>query len=294
MQIIASMVKELRERTGAGMMDCKNALKAADGDIENAIKDMRKSGVAKAAKKTGRAASEGQIVVSHADGSSDFVILEVNCETDFVGKDENFRQFTQSVAATILKNKPNDIDELLTSPVANSTGMTVEEARTQLIAKIGENISVRRFSLFTAKGTLGSYLHGVRIGVLTDIDGGDDELAKDIAMHIAASKPVCIDKDEIPSELIEKEREIYLSQAQESDKPAEIIDKMVSGRINKYLNEVTLLGQHFIKDPDVTVAKLLENRNTKVNSFIRYEVGDGIEKKVDNFAEDVMAQVKDN
>ena len=284
------MVKELRERTGAGVMDCKNALKVAGGDIEKAIRDMRASGVVKAAKKTGRIVAEGQIVISHVDGSPDFVILEVNCETDFVGKDKNFSQFTQSVAATILRDKPNDIAELLNSPLAHSTEMNVEEARAQLIARLGENIAVRRFSLFKAAGTLGRYLHGVRIGVLTDIDGGDEQLAKDIAMHIAASKPIYIDKSDIPNELIEKEREVFLAQARESGKPADIIDKMVGGRAAKYLNEITLLGQPFIKDPDVTVAKLLASRNAKVNGFIRYEVGEGIEKKADNFAEEVMAQ----
>jgi len=291
MQITAATVKELRERTGAGMMDCKKALEEAQGDIEAAIENMRKSGIAKAAKKSGRIAAEGQIVLRSQGGKA--VIVEINCETDFVAKDENFVRFSSGVADTILAAAPASIEALNALPLAGSAaGQTVEAARTELVAKIGENISIRRFILQNNKGTAGLYLHGVRIGVLVDMTGGSEELARDIAMHIAASKPVCIDADEVPQQLLDQEKAVFVSQAQESGKPAEIIEKMVSGRISKFLKEITLLGQPFVKDPDTTVEKLLKSSNAVVNSFVRYEVGEGIEKKTDNFVEEVMAQAK--
>jgi elongation factor Ts len=290
MQITASIVKELRERTGAGMMDCKKALEEAQGDIEAAIENMRKSGIAKAAKKAGRIAAEGQIVLRQQGGQA--VILEINCETDFVGKDENFSKFANAVAETILANKPATIEQLNGLPLSGTSGQTVEAARAELVAKIGENISIRRFVLQTNKGVAGLYLHGVRIGVLVDMSGGSAELARDIAMHIAASKPVCINADEVPQQLLDQEKAVFISQAQESGKPAEIIEKMVSGRISKFLKEITLLGQPFVKDPDITIEKLLKSSNAVVNSFVRYEVGEGLEKKTDNFVEEVMAQAK--
>ena len=290
MAVTAAMVKELRERTGAGMMDCKKALQEADGDIEKAIEDMRKSGMAKAAKKAGRVAAEGLLVIKQDADSDQMVIAEINAETDFVTKDDNFKGFCEQVADCILANQPVDIDSLMGS---NMGEQTVEEARQQLVAKIGENTSVRRFSLIdSAQGILGSYLHGVRIGVIVELEGGDEGLAKDIAMHIAASNPVCIAEADVPQDLLDKEKEILIAQAEESGKPPEIIEKMIGGRINKFLKEITLLGQPFVKDPDQTVSKLLESGGATVKSFIRYEVGEGIEKRNDNFADEVMAQAK--
>ena len=291
MEITASMVKELRERTGAGMMDCKKALADAGGDIETAIENMRKSGMAKAAKKAGRVAAEGLVVIRTDDRTGLTAMLEINCETDFVAKDANFGQYANAVADTILDSNPENIDALGKLPLSLGSGQSVEEARTQLIAKIGENISIRRYLLLSPKGTTGTYLHGVRIGVLVDING-DGALARDIAMHIAASKPVCINANEVSRELLDKEREVYMAQAQESGKPAEILEKMVNGRITKFLKEITLLGQPFVKDPDITIEALLKSRKATVNSFVRYEVGEGIEKKSDNFVEEVMAQAR--
>jgi len=287
MQITASLVKELRERTGAGMMDCKKALQEANGDIETAIEDMRKSGAAKAAKKAGRIAAEG--IISIKQDGNDVTILEINCETDFVAKDENFLSFTGHVIDAVSTQNPSDVEALNGLSVGDQT---VEEATQQLITKIGEKITVRRFEKRTATGPVGTYSHGVRIGVVVELEGGDEALAKDIAMHIAASKPVCVSEDQVPQEELDKEKAIFVAQAEESGKPAEIIEKMVSGKIKKFLKEITLLGQPFVKDPDQTVEKLLQTANASVVSFIRYEVGEGIEKKVDNFAEEVKAQAK--
>jgi elongation factor Ts len=292
MQITAGMVKELRERTGAGMMDCKQALKDSNGDIDAAIEAMRKSGIAKAAKKSGRIAAEGNIVIKQdADGNT--VILEVNSETDFVAKDENFVSFCDSVAETILAEKPEDIKALINTKL--SSGISVEETRQHLVAKIGENINVRRFVLHKAEGdSLGIYLHGTRIGVVVDMTGGSEDLARDIAMHVAGHQPppVCVSDDQIPAETLDKEKEIFVAQARESGKPDDIIEKMVSGRMAKFKKEITLLGQPFVKDPDITVEKLLTSAGASVNRFIRYEVGEGLEKRTDNFAEEVMAQAK--
>ncbi len=287
MQITASLVKELRERTGAGMMDCKKALQEVDGDIEVAIEEMRKSGAAKAAKKAGRIAAEG--IISIKQDNKDITILEINCETDFVAKDENFLSFTNSVIDAVATQNPSDVEALMGTSLGDQT---VEEATQQLVAKIGEKITVRRFEKRTASGTVGTYSHGVRIGVIVELDGGDEALAKDLAMHIAASKPTCVSEDQVAKELLDKEKEIFMAQAEESGKPVEIIEKMVSGKIKKFLKEITLLGQPFVKDPDQTVEKLLQASNASVVSFIRYEVGEGIEKKVDNFAEEVMSQAK--
>jgi len=290
MAITATTVKELRERTGAGMMDCKKALQETDGDIEKAIKDMRKSGMAKAAKKAGRVAAEGLLVIKQNEETGQLVITEINAETDFVTKDDSFKGFCDQVARCILDNQPADIDSLM---ACNIGEQTVEETRQQLVAKIGENTSVRRFSLIdSTQGILGSYLHGVRIGVIVELEGGDEALAKDVAMHIAASNPVCIAEADVPKDLLEKEKEILIAQAEESGKPQEIIEKMIGGRVNKFLKGITLLGQPFVKDPDQTVGKLLESVGASVKRFIRYEVGEGIEKRNDNFAEEVMAQAK--
>ena len=289
MAITAALVKELRERTGAGMMECKKMLTETNGDIDKAIEELRKRGAAQADKKAGRIAAEGTIV-TRIDGNTG-VAVEVNCETDFVAKDENFVAFSQKVAETVLANTPADIDALANTALVGGDG-TVEEARQSLIAKIGENISVRRFQLVSSEGNsrLGAYQHGNRIAVLVNVDGGSDELAKDIAMHIAASKPVCVSAEQVPADLLEKEREIFAAQAAESGKPAEIMEKMVEGRIRKYLNEVTLVGQAFVKDPDQTVGKLLESADAAVSEFVRFEVGEGIEKKQDDFVSEVMAQ----
>lgn len=287
MAITATQVKELRERTGAGMMECKRALTDANGDIEAAIEAMRKSGQAKADKKADRVAAEGRIEVAHAGDAA--VMVEVNCETDFVGKDENFVAFVERVARAALDSQPADVSALMTSSI---DGGTLEESRTALIAKIGENVQVRRFERIEGAESLGIYLHGSRIGVVVALAGGSEELAKDIAMHVAASRPVCVDADQVPAELLEKEREIFRAQAAESGKPADIVEKMIEGRIRKYLAEVTLLGQPFVKNPDQTVADLLKSANASVKRFVRFEVGEGIEKKTENFAEEVMAQAR--
>jgi len=293
MAITASLVKELRERTGSGMMECKKALVETNGDIDAAIENMRKSGQAKAAKKAGRTAADGLIVIQLTDDNKKGVMVEVNCETDFVAKDENFTSFANAVAQRALASDVATVDELLNAPLHDGEETTVNTAREALIVKIGENMNVRRFErLESANGRLASYSHGSRIGVVVDIEGGDDELAKDIAMHVAASNPTCVSEEQVPAELVEKEREIFKVQALESGKPENIVDKIVDGRVRKYLSEITLLGQAFVKDPDSTVEKLLSGAGAKVNSFKRFEVGEGIEKKQENFADEVMAQVR--
>jgi len=289
MAISAGMVKEVRERSGAGMMECKKALVETDGDIEAALKYLRKSGAAKAAKRAGRIAAEG-IVIAVVDGSRS-VLVEVNSETDFVAKDDNFTQFTQSVAAILLRHRPQDL-EALASAVSDN-GESIEEMRTNLITKIGENISVRRFDYVDFdEGIIESYIHGNRIGVLVAMEGGTRDLARDIAMQVAASSPVCIGEDDVTEELLSKEREIQVAQAEQSGKPPQIVEKMVDGRLKKFINEITLLGQAFVKDTDRTVAQLLDASDAKVRHFIRYEVGEGIEKKQENFADEVLAQAR--
>lgn len=291
MAISAALVKELRERTSAGMMECKKALVETNGDIEAAVEHLRKTGMAKADKKADRTAAEGLIIIKVSDDAKKAAMVEINCETDFVAKDDSFKSFADEVAAITLDSKPADLDALLASSM--KSGDSIEDATKALIAKIGENINVRRFINYEcSNGRVGSYLHGSRIGVLVEAEGGDDDLAKDLAMHIAASKPVCVSSEEVSADLIEKEKEIFAAQAAESGKPEEIIEKMISGRINKFLKEITLLGQPFVKDPDSTVEKLLKASNAKVIAFQRFEVGEGIEKKADNFADEVMAQVK--
>ena len=290
MAITAALVKELRERTGAGMMECKKALVEMNGDIEAAAEHMRKTGMAKADKKAGRAAAEGLIVIKLSDDAKTAAMVEVNCETDFVAKDENFVKFANAVGDCTLANKPADVEALSTLELAD--GNSVEDTRKALIAKIGENMNVRRMSIIEAKGSLSVYSHGSRIGVVVDIDSGSDELGKDLAMHIAASRPICVDESEVPQATLDKEKEIYTAQAQESGKPADIIEKMVQGRIKKYLKEITLLGQPFVKDPDQTVEQLLNKEKATVNAFVRLEVGEGVEKKSENFADEVMAQIK--
>ncbi len=290
MAITAAMVKELRERTGAGMMECKKALVATDGNIETAIENLRKSGLAKADKKAGRVAAEGLVKIAISADGKQAALVEINSETDFVAKDDNFINFADRVASVALEAKPADIDALLASEYAD--GETVELARQSLIAKIGENVQVRRFSIISTEGTVGSYIHGGRIGVLVDLSGDNTDLARDIAMHVAAVNPQFISVDNVPADILAKEKDILIAQAQDSGKPAEIIEKMVSGRLRKHLAEITLVGQPFIKDPDMTVEKLLQQSNATVNSFQRLAVGEGIEKEESNFADEVMQQIK--
>ncbi len=292
MAITAAMVKELRERTGAGMMECKKALVETEGDIDAAIEHLRKTGMAKADKKAGRTAAEGLVAIKLSDDGKRAAIVEVNCETDFVAKDENFRHFVDAVAEQVLANNPADLDALLALPMPGEEGQTIGEALKALIAKIGENMAIRRFAIIEASGQLHTYMHGNRIGVVVDLEGGDETLGKDIAMHIAASRPMTVSEAEVPADVIEKEKEIFAAQAAESGKPPEIIEKMIGGRIKKFLKEVTLLGQPFVKNPDQTVAQLLKDAGATVAAFTRFEVGEGIEKKQENFADEVMAQVK--
>ena len=286
MSISAAQVKTLRERTGAGMMECKKALVEADGDLEQAVEVLRKSGQAKADKKAGRVAAEGRIVVLEEAGAA--VIAEINCETDFVANDDNFTGFADLVTRSVLAHRPADVAALMAVAV---DGTSLEQRRTDLIAKIGENIAVRRFTVVEAVGRLASYVHGSRIGVLIDVEGGDDALARDLAMHVAATNPACVSADQVDPEVLAKERDILLEQARQEGKPEEIVQKMVEGRVRKYLGEITLLGQPFVKDPDVKVEKLLKSAGASVKGFVRFEVGEGIEKKQDNFVEEVMAQV---
>ena len=291
MAITAALVKELRERTGAGMMECKKALTETGGDIDTAIELMRKSGAAKAEKKAGRTAAEGVIVIKGSDDGKAASMVEINCETDFVTKGDDFLNFASAVGDAALENRAADINALLSCKMAG--GDDVATTCTNLVAKIGENTNVRRAALIeSADGVVASYLHGTRIGVSVSMTGGSADLARDVAMHIAAANPQSISSDDISAELIEKEKAIFTAQAAESGKPADIVEKMVIGRINKFLKEVTLLGQPFVKDPDQTIEKLLKAAGATVNSFVRYEVGEGIEKKQENFADEVMAQVK--
>ncbi len=292
MAISAALVKELRERTGAGMMECKKALVEVGGDLEAAVERMRKAGLAKADKKSGRVAAEGRIATELSGDGKRAAMVEVNCETDFVAQGEDFKDFTQAVARRVLDSDPTGLDELMDMPLQEGGDKTVEETRKELIAKIGENVQVRRFARFETDDQFGVYMHGNRIGVLIDVKGGDPELRKDLAMHIAASRPGWVREDEVPGDVLSKEKEIFAAQAREGNKPDNIIEKMVEGRMRKYLGEITLLGQPFVKDPDVTVAKLLDQKGAEVSRFERLEVGEGIEKKSECFADEVMAQVR--
>lgn len=293
MSISAAMVKELRERTGSGMMECKKALVEANGDMELAIENMRKSGLAKADKKSGRIAAEGIIGVKVGNDGKSVVMVDVNCETDFVAKADDFVGFVNSITSGLLANEVASEEALMAMMLDN--GQSVDETRRNLVAKLGENITVRRFQKYhTDAGGTACYLHGSKIGVIVELTAANPELGKDIAMHIAASKPICVSEQEVSPEVIEKEKEIFRAQAAESGKSAEIIEKMIDGRISKFFAEVTLLGQPFIKDDKITVGKLAASKGTGVVRFARFEVGEGIEKKEENFAEEVMAQVRAN
>jgi len=288
-EVTAAMVKELRERTGLGMMDCKKALVEAGGDMEQAIDDLRKASGMKAAKKAGRIAAEGIVMTRISEDGNYGVILEVNSETDFVARDENFLNFASNVLRTAYDRKQSDVPALMAGELEN--------AREALVQKIGENISVRRVEIINFedanKGIVDSYVHNnSRIAVLVALQGGDSSLAKDIAMHIAASNPLVVRAEDVSKELLAKESEIYSAQARESGKPEEIIEKMIQGRLRKFIAEVSLVEQQFVKDPEITVANLLKKAGADIVSFVRYEVGEGIEKEVVDFAEEVAAQAR--
>ena len=292
MSIAAALVKEVRERTGAGMMECKKALVDANGNVDSAIEALRIQGQAKADKKASRVAAEGLVAVKLDEHARSGVLVEVNCETDFVAKESEFVDFVDEVATLVLEGEPRDVQALSTMQVG---GESVEEKRRKLIAKIGENIAIRRFARLDAgDGSLGQYVHGGRIAVIVAVKGGDEQVAKDVAMHVSWSQPLCLSETEVPPETLEKEKSILRAQANESGKPADIVEKMIAGRLKKYLKEVTLLGQTFVKDNEISVGKYLSNADAEVSGFVRYEVGEGIEKKSENFAEEVMAQVRES
>jgi elongation factor Ts len=292
MAITAALVKELRERIGSGMMECKKALVEADGDIEVAVEAMRKSGLAKADKKADRVAAEGMIAIELSADKKSAIMLEVNSETDFVAKADDFVDFVNELAQKALAAQPADVDAL--KELTLDSGETVEAKRQALVAKIGENIQVRRFTTLTSEGQIGVYRHGDRIGTIVALNGGDEALAKDLAMHVAASRPQAVSAADLSQDLLDKERDIVATQAKESGKPDNIIEKMIEGRMAKFVNEISMMGQPFVKDPDVTVEKLVKQANASVETFAFYEVGEGIEKAADNFVEEVMAQAKGN
>jgi len=289
MSITAAQVKELRERTGAGMMECKKALVASGGDIDAAVDAMRKSGLAKADKKAGRVAAEGAVIIRQSADNQHAAILEINSETDFVSGGDDFRNFIDAVADAVLAGLPENMDALNALSIGSQS---IEEARRSLIAKIGENVQIRRFELIESAGVLASYLHDRRIAVVVSAKGGDENLARDIAMHVAAISPMCVSADDVPEEKLAKEREILVEQARTEGKPDDIVEKMVDGRMRKYLAEITLTGQPFVKDSDITVGKLLAQNKAAVVRFVRFEVGEGIEKVEENFADEVMAHVQ--
>jgi len=293
MAVTAEAVKALRERTGAGMMECKKALVETNGDLEAAAEIMRKSGLAKADKKAGRIAAEGVVAIERAADGKAAAVVEINSETDFVAREKDFQAFAAAVAKAALESRPADMDALLAAKLP--TGQTVEETRRALVARIGENIGVRRFELVQSPASLATYLHGTRIGALVAMEGGDASLGHDLAMHVAAINPQYLSSDDVPGDFLAKEREIEMAKAEaeaQGKKPREIIAKMVEGRLRKSLAEITLLGQPFVRDPDVTVEKRLKQSNAKVLRFVRFEVGAGIEKKQENFAAEVMATVR--
>jgi elongation factor Ts len=296
MTITADAVKQLRERTGAGMMECKKALVETNGDLDAAADLMRKQGLAKADKKASRIAAEGVIVVEKAADGRTAAMVEVNCETDFVSREAEFKTFALACAQVAAAKKPATVEALLAEKL--QSGETIDERRRALVAKIGENINVRRVTLLSAPTNLGAYVHGTRIGALVALEGGDAALAYDVAMHVAASNPQYVSVDAVPPAAVEKERALLVEQAQienakaEKPKPADIVVKMVEGRLRKSLSEITLAGQPFVKNPDVTVEKLLAGAKAKVVAFERYEVGAGIEKKQEDFRAEVMKQVQ--
>jgi elongation factor Ts len=294
MAVTAEAVKALRERTGAGMMECKKALVEANGDLEAAAEAMRKSGLAKADKKAGRIAAEGVVVIERSADGRSAALVEVNSENDFVAREKDFQSFAQDVARLALAAQPADLDALLAAKL--SSGKTVEETRRELIARIGENIGVRRFEIVAGAAPLATYLHGSRIGTVVVVEGGDEALGRDLAMHVAAINPTYLAADDVPADQVEKERAIFIAQAAAdpklAGKPQDVLVKATEGKLRKFLGEITLLGQPFVKDDKQTVAQVLKAAGAKVTRYVRYEVGAGIEKKQENFAEEVMAQVR--
>lgn len=290
-QITAALVKDLRERTGAGMMDCKKALVSCEGDMDKAIDFLREKGLAAAAKKAGRIAAEG-VVGSYLSADAKVgVIVEVNCETDFVAKTDNFKALVAQIAEFVAKSNPADVDALLKGEI--EAGKTVEALVTEAVAKIGEKINVRRFARYETEGMVAAYIHGGgKIGVLVNMKGGNADLGKDVAMQVAAANPGYLKRDEVPTEVLEHEKSVLAEQARNEGKPEKIIEKMVIGRIQKYYKEVCLVDQEFVKDPDQTISKLLAANNAEVLAFTRFQMGEGLEKRNDDFAAEVMAQVK--
>jgi len=292
--VTAEAVKALRERTGAGMMECKKALVEANGDLEAAAEAMRKSGLAKADKKAGRVAAEGVVVIERSADGLTAALVEVNSETDFVARQPDFQGFAHDVAKLALAARPADVEALLAAKLAS--GKTVEETRRELIARIGENIGVRRFEIVSGGAPLATYLHGSRIATVVLIEGGDAALGHDLAMHVAAINPQYLAAEDVPAEQVEKEREIFIAQAATdpklAGKPQDVLVKASEGKLRKFLGEITLLGQPFVKDDKQTVAQVLKGANARVLRFVRFEVGAGIEKKQENFAAEVMAQVR--
>jgi elongation factor Ts len=294
MAVTAEAVKALRERTGAGMMECKKALVEANGNLEAAAEAMRKSGLAKADKKAGRIAAEGVVAIERAADGKSVALVEINSETDFVAREKDFQAFAASVARAALDSRPADLGTLLA--VKLPSGQTVEETRRALIARIGENIGVRRFEVVASAAAVATYLHGSRIATVVVLEGGDASLGHDLAMHVAAINPQYLSAEEVPADQVEKEREIFVAQAATdpklAGKPKEVLVKATEGKLRKYLGEITLLGQPFVKDDKQAVGEVLKRANAKVLRFVRYEVGAGIEKKQEDFAAEVMAQVR--
>lgn len=281
--ISASQVKELREKTGLGLMDCKKALEGANGDMELAIEELRKTSGVKASKKSGRSAADGLIAIETT--TQDIFMIEVNCETDFVARDDSFVSFTKKTLQTFIGNPESSLEELLNNGI--------EDNREKLVQKLGENIVVRRVAKTENSSTVGSYLHSnQKIGCIVSLDGGDESLANDIAMHAAATDPMDISPSDIPEEIVAKEREIFKAQSEESGKPAEIIEKMIEGKVSKFLAEVSLTEQDFVKDPNTKISQLLKDNNANILSFTRYEVGEGIEVEKVDFASEVMSQIE--
>ena len=290
--VTASQVKDLREKTGAGMMDCKKVLTETDGDMEKAIELLRERGIAKAAKKSDRIAAEGLVDAYVSEDGKVGAVVEVNAETDFVAKNDEFKNFVKDVAKQIAETNPANVEELLNSKSIVETDKTVNEVLTNKIATIGENMSIRRFARYESQGLVSKYIHGEgKIGVLVELENGNEELAKDICMQIAAAKPEFLDREAVPADRVEKEMEILKAQAMNEGKPAEIAEKMVQGRIGKFYGEICLVEQEFVKNPDMKVKDLLASKKATVNEFARFEKGEGIEKKEENFAEEVMKQI---
>jgi len=287
MDVKPAMVKELRERTGAGMMDCKNALVQANGDLDSAAELLRKQGQAKADKKASRVAAEGRVVLKSDERAGRYALVEVNSETDFVAKDDNFRGFAERVAGLVLDRRPGSVEALMG---LSADGRTLEEGRLELVTKVGENINVRRFEVVESKANVGTYVHGTRIGVLVELEGGTPELARDMAMQVASLAPRYLSSDDVPKDVLAKEREIIVAQTAEEKKPPEILAKMVDGKLRKFVDEITLTGQVFVKDDKKRVRDVLAANKAKVKGFRRFEVGEGIEKKATDFVGEVMAQ----